>query len=560
MQISGGEYNQCNPFLRLSLGRLTACLAVGCIVWSGRPAFGADSANPPSDSATAPTDPVLNLLLEKGMITEEEAAKTQAQADALRTNMAAQYMAESSKWKISKTIKDAELFGDVRLRYEDRDETTPSLNGTKGKVDLYRFRYSVRLGLRGDAFDDFYYGVRLETSANPRSTWVTLGSASPDPYGKSQSGINFGQAYIGWKPTTWFDFTVGKMPNPLYTSSMVWSPSINPEGLAEHLTYTVGNIDFFANFAQFLYQDENPLQASPNLGFGTFGQTANNIFQVAWQGGLVYHITTNINVKVGATIYQYFGLDTTSASTQGSSLSPYYGDPYIGEGAYAGPGSSYPFYGSSGISANGTGTGWSVPGNYSLNYPNNQVGLDHLSVLEVPFEFNMKIKQFNFRAFGDFAYNLDGRARAIAAAQGYDNFLANQVTPATIKGFSPQTSDVKAYQFGLAIGSQDSLGMVYGTTIKKHAWELRSYWQHIEQYSLDPNLLDLDFNAGAENLEGIYTALAYGFSDNVMATVRYGYARRINNLLGTGGTGTDIPEINPIGSYDILQADLTFKF
>jgi len=89
---------------------------------------------------------------------------------------------------------------------------------------------------------------------------------------------------------------------------------------------------------------------------------------------------------------------------------------------------------------------------------------------------------------------------------------------------------------------------------------VRSYWQHVEQYSLDPNLLDLDFNAGAENLEGIYAAVAYGFSDNLMATVRYGHARRINNLLGTGGTGTDIPQINPIKSFDLLQADLTFKF
>ena len=561
MQISDGEFFRCNLLFRRGLGRLTACLIVACAVCTGRHAWGADaSAKTSSDSATGPSDPVLNLLLEKGMITEEEAAKTQAQADALRTNMAAQYMAENTKWTISKTLKDVELFGDVRLRYEDREETTPSHNGAKGKIDLYRFRYAVRLGLRGDAYDDFYYGVRLETSSNPRSTWVTLGSGSPDPYGKSQSAFNFGQAYIGWKPTSWFDFTVGKMANPLYTSSMVWSPSINPEGLAEHLNYTVGNIDFFANLAQFIYQDENPLYATPNLGFGTFGQSANNIFQVAWQGGLVYHVTTNISAKVGATIYQYFGLESTSANTQGSSLSPYFGDTYIGEAAYAGPGSSYPFFGSSGFVANPSAPGWSQPGYYSLNYPNNQVGLDHLSVLEVPFEIDMKIKQFNLRVFGDFAYNLDGHARAEAAAQGFDNFLANQTTPSTIKGFAPQTSDVKAYQFGVAIGSKDSLGMVSGTTVKKYGWELRTYWQHIEQYSLDPNLLDLDFNAGAENLEGIYTALAYGFSDNVMATVRYGHARRINNLLGTGGTGTDIPQINPIGSYDLLQADLTFKF
>jgi hypothetical protein len=66
--------------------------------------------------------------------------------------------------------------------------------------------------------------------------------------------------------------------------------------------------------------------------------------------------------------------------------------------------------------------------------------------------------------------------------------------------------------------------------------------------------------SGAENLEGLYAAAAYGLSDNFIATVRYGYASRINHVIGTGGTGTDIPQINPINYYQLFQADLTFKF
>lgn len=504
---------------------------------------------------TTTSDPVLSLLLEKGMITEDEAEKTQAQADALRTNMAAQYMAENSKWKISKNVKDLELYGDLRLRYEDREETTPDVAGSKGRIDLDRFRYALRFGIRGDTLDDFYFGLRMETSSNPRSTWVTMGSSSPDPYGKSSAGIDVGQLYIGWNPTSWFDFTAGKMPNPLYTSSMVWSSSLNPEGLAEHLKYSVGDADFFANFAQFLYQDQNPNTASANLGINSMlGQSANNIFQLAWQGGMAYHFTTNISAKVGATIYEYYNMQRSTLA--GGGIAPYYGDPYVGEGAYAGPASVYPANGFSGNGSSGT-----LPGYLSSGYPNNQVGLDHLSVLEIPFEVNFKTFNYlNVKAFGDFAYNLAGRQRAIDAANGYSAYLANIQGGAGIKAFAPQVADVKAYQFGVAFGNKDSLGLVNGTTIKKNAWELRSYWQHVEQYSLDPNLLDLDYNAGAENLQGIFVGFAYGFNDNVMASVRYGHASRINNLLGTGGTGTDIPQINPIKSFDIFQADLTYKF
>lgn len=61
-------------------------------------------------------------------------------------------------------------------------------------------------------------------------------------------------------------------------------------------------------------------------------------------------------------------------------------------------------------------------------------------------------------------------------------------------------------------------------------------------------------------MEGIYAALAYAVSDNVILTIRYGFAQRINNLLGTGGNNQDIPQINPIAHDHILQADATLRF
>ena len=130
---------------------------------------------------------------------------------------------------------------------------------------------------------------------------------------------------------------------------------------------------------------------------------------------------------------------------------------------------------------------------------------------------------------------------------------------------SPQIHDVKAYQIGFGIGSTNLVygptqGLVYGISSRKNAWEFRTYWQHIEQYALDPNLIDTDFFEGVENLQGIYAAFAYGFSHNVIGTVRYGYASRINDKLGTGGSGQDIPQMNPINNFSVFQVDLTFRF
>jgi len=507
--------------------------------------------------ATTPAgpDPLLDLFVKKGFVTQDEANQVKAEADAMRTN--GPVVSNKSKWIISDGIKSVELFGDLRLRYEDRDAEAPG----GAQVKLKRERYAVRLGLRGDVADDFYYGLRLDTAANPRSPWVTFGTSSSTspyqgPFGKSQAGLNIGEVYIGWHPESWVDITVGKMPMPLYTTAMVWDTDINPEGAAERFKYSVGQADFFATFGQFLYADFNPSSASGGLGFnGETGQNTDQLFLIAYQAGFTYHFSTNTYAKIAATTYQYVGQQRSTLAS-GSVTSPYFGDPYVGEGGYLGPGTGT----TQGQTTPVTGF-VSQPGYQSVGFANNQVGVDHLSVVEIPFEVDFKLSQLDARFFGDVAYNFDGSKRAEDAATGYGVYLSHQpTTTPTIKPFSPQRDDVKAYQLGFAIASPNNLGMVYGASAKRHGWELRTYWQHVEQYALDPNLLDSDFFEGRGNLEGIYVAAAYGFTGNVIGTVRYGYASRINDKLGTGGSNQDIPQINPINHYNLLQMDLTLHF
>jgi hypothetical protein len=82
----------------------------------------------------------------------------------------------------------------------------------------------------------------------------------------------------------------------------------------------------------------------------------------------------------------------------------------------------------------------------------------------------------------------------------------------------------------------------------------------VEQYALDPNLLDSDFFEGRGNLQGLYAAFSYGFTGALIGTVRYGFATRIDDQLGTGGSNQDIPQVNPIDHYQLVQLDLTLKF
>jgi hypothetical protein len=492
--------------------------------------------------AADPSDPVLKLLLDKGIISQQELEKVKAEAETIRTNNATLPPMES-KWRINSAFKSVELFGDLRLRYENREAHDPG----DGRIELNRERIAVRLGLRGDVHDDFYYGLRLDTANNPRSPWVSLGTSSSGapyqgPFGKSTFNINVGQLYLGWKPASWLDITAGKMPNPFYFTPMTWDTDLNPEGLAERFKYSIGPADLFVNLGQFLYQDTNPTHASHgyfNLGF----DSSTPAFMLAWQAGFNYHLTKDLSLKVAPVLYNYTGHGVNSSPSSGT---PDFRGTFIGQGTTNGVG------GTPGVFYSGFPTG---PFD---GFIDNQTGINDLLVLDIPFELNYNFSCLSARLFGDYAQNLQGSERARAAFRAQDSpSLANA---GLIRIPSAQTGDTKAYQVGVAIGSTNSLGMVYGSTVRKHAWEARAYWQHVEQYALDPNLLDSDFMEGRGNLEGLYGAFAYGFSENVIGTIRYGYAKRINDKLGTGGSNQDIPQMNPISRYNILQVDLTLRF
>src|SRR6266536_3473457 len=154
------------------------------------------------------------------------------------------------KWKLFPAITELELFGDLRLRYEYRGGRLPDhfqfgQDNANDWQERERERYRLRIGLRGTLLDDWFFGIRLETSASARSTNVTFGddtsSRSPGgggPFAKGSDVVYVGQAYGGYKGFPGFTFTGGRMPNPLVTTRMVWDPDINPEGLAEQYKHT----------------------------------------------------------------------------------------------------------------------------------------------------------------------------------------------------------------------------------------------------------------------------------------------------------------------------------
>jgi len=319
---------------------------------------------------------------------------------------------------------------------------------------------------------------------------------------------------------------------PLYTTPMVWDSDINPEGAFEKFKYTVGPVDFFADFGQFVYQD--PGSANRYVSGDTF--------LLAWQAGANVRLNKDVAFKVAPAFYTYTGSGSASSGL---------GQTFVGQGSPTGTNPGVP-----------GGVAYGALSAAQAQQAYNQEGINNLLILEIPAEFDFKLHHtplgdLQGRFFEDFSYNFEGDDRATAAFKANRPAFPGMSGPASGKNF--------AYQVGFGIGSAGPVygptqGLVYGSTSKKGTWEARVYWQHIEQYALDVNLIDSDFFEGRGNLQGVYSAFSYSITDAIIGTVRYGFAERIDDRLGTGGNNLDIPTINPIKNYNLLQLDLTWRF
>jgi hypothetical protein len=477
----------------------------------------------------ADDDALLNLLVKKHIITEKEATEVRselAKKTVVKEAAVAKETPASSatKLKLSTSLVELELYGDTRVRYEVRSgQTGPpdTLNSAGDTYQRNRARYRLRIGLRGTLVDDWFFGIRLETASNPRSTNVTFGddtAVGPGPSAKNSDGIYVGQAYFGYKGIRDLTLIAGRMANPFITTPMVWDPDINPEGLAEQYKYTIKfgggsrtvsenttdkdgktittqktepipgpTLDLFVNLGQFVYDDTNP--ENP-IGQSPVGVPNTDAYLLGWQIGARYNWNKNMYLQAAPTMYNYTGTGDTFYTR------------FVGDPTY--------------IDASGN------------KVTPNQTGINSLLVFDMPVEF--EVGKLPARIFGDFGINLDGADRARAA------------------GHPDQTNQNIAYQIGAGIGS----------TKHKGDFAFTAYWQHTDQFALDPNLVDSDIFDSRVNIEGVFFQFGYAFSDAVWANLTYAHGWQIDKALGTGGIG-DLG-INPVNNYNLFQSDLSFKF
>ena len=87
------------------------------------------------------------------------------------------------------------------------------------------------------------------------------------------------------------------------------------------------------------------------------------------------------------------------------------------------------------------------------------------------------------------------------------------------------------------------------------------WYQHTEQFALDPNLIDDDIFNAQENMHGLVAQATYNLTSAVNFRLTYAHGWWYNHNLGTGGNlGSLTIATNPTNEYNLFQADLNLNF
>lgn len=361
--------------------------------------------------------------------------------------------------------------GDIRVRHQTDyydpanasfvkpDKPTELLNST---VDRSRERYRIRVGAKVKVNEQVEGEIRLATGneTDPVSTNDTLG----DTFNKD--GVTFDLGYIRWKPlaqSLWtgeMALTLGRMPNPFFSTDLVWDTDVNPEGAAMNLMIPMGpRFKGHLTAAAFSIQEVEWSQKDKWLYGG--------------QAGLEYSPRTTLNAKVFAAYYDYQNIEGRM-NEPGLTLNDHTAPQFIQKGN-----SLFdinPLSGSSNYKA-------ALAMDYNLV---NITGVVDVGVFD----------PIHVYLLGDYVKNIGYDAEDIYERTGY--LVKKQTT---------------GYQYGIAVG--------YPTVRELWAWRMALHYKHLEADAVLDAFTDSDFHNGGTNAKGWVLAGDLGIYKNTWLAARW---------------------------------------
>lgn len=395
--------------------------------------------------------------------------------------------------------------------------TNSPLPTSDTQADRDRERLRLRLAFNMKVNDQVGVGIRLATgSASDRvSTNQTLGQN----FNKYQLSVD--RAFVrisplaGLQSSLDLDVTLGRIPNPWFSTEMTWSDNLNFEGYAATLRYidpsSANSIQPFATVGYFPIRESTPARPSRSL--------------MGAQIGADWAINSLTRVKLGLAYYQYKNLEGKSDTDYAiSGTSVITGQTY---GQH-----EYPI----GLRQRGNTV-------FETN-PLLSGSLDTAPVWGLAYKFKPVVltAAAEFSHFSPFNILVSGEYANNTAFSASD--FQSRATDAAYAGVNPGGSN-EGYQLKLAVGATE--------VVLPDQWQIQAMYRRIGSDALLDAFTDSDLGLGGTNLRGYSLGATYGIYRNTNVSMRYMAAENIDSTLNS-----NFPDANY--KANSLQVDLNVRF
>ncbi len=445
--------------------------------------------------------------------------KQQVEAD-MREKVVKDVMvqAKQERWGVPDAlpgwISRIKFKGDIRLREEDdlfgSDNTLAShidyqrYNDT-GKVallntveDRLRTRLRLRLGIDAKVTSNLKTGIRFATGSfkNPVSTNQTLGNSN------SPGRLVLDRAYLQYQGRdahgyNWMTLTGGRMPNPWFSTDLVWDKDLNFDGVSGTLRHKLNKQDMalFATLGAFSLQ-EVKLSDKDKWLFG--GQL-----------GFRKRFGDQSSFRIGVAYYNYVNI-TGRKNTLDSTLRDYTAPDFLQKG------------------------------NSLFEISNNSSGEQTRFGLASDYDIIDVTARYDLARFAPVHWIITGSyVRNIAYDVGEIRKRTNglMIVNSTDSLEDPSRKKTNGYLLKLTTG--------WPTTHKRGSWQTSMTYRYLERDAVLDAFTDSDFLLGGTNSKGWILGAAYGMTNDTWLKLRYLTADAING---------------PRLGVDVLQLDLNAKF
>ncbi|MEQ1592646.1 MAG: putative porin [Thiobacillaceae bacterium] len=477
------------------------------------------------ETLRATTQAILDALVEKGILSAdaveglvkqaEQKAKENAAANArpedapgvirvpyipesvkreireqLRQEVVAQ--AKTEQWgdvnAVPEWIGRLKWSGDIRVRYQNDLFAAGNSPGTDFVFEPYglgstispvnttedrqRLRVRARLGLDAKVSDSVSAGFRITTGniTDPVSTNQTLGTDF------NKYALVLDRAFVKAQPWDWMSVSGGRMPNPFFSTDLVWDDDLNFEGAS-------------ATFNPWIHSDSD---GKPFFTVGAFPlreveSSAVNLAQDKWllgaQAGLDWKMDANTRWRFGLAYYDYRKIAAVR-------------DPVDGDGFYG--------YADSVLKARQKGNTmfevspvdssglYGLAADYKLVNLTGTVDLAHFEPLHVILD-------------GDAVKNI-----------GYDEAKVNS------RLLTPQQARTLGLQAKVTVG--------WPSIQNKGDWQAYLGYRRLERDAVLDAFADSDFRLGGTNNKGFFVGGSYGLDRNTWLSFKWLSADQIDGL------------------------------